>query len=264
MSEVMDIIQSNSDPFLPIIKLRNQCNKYLLEKDQRNDILYRNDNISYIDSYRLKHNGKFPTSNRCYYSLKSLFGRRNNKFIYDFYYTELDGNLSEETLVNHIMSLFSNSLVNGFHSTTYHACDEEECYTLQIPENPNQEFSIMDWPISSEKNTNGNNISPVTPITPSIFPSSSSINSNSITLSPMKIKRHHNNNVNVNTNTLFVLSPIASPIPVTRKAFMLSSLNSDEESNSIHNNNHNREDFGRNRTSSFDPTSESLPNYVDL
>lgn len=263
MSEVMDIIKSNPDPFLPIINLRNQCNKYLLEKDQRNDILYRNNNVTYIDSYRLKHNGKFPKNNRCYYSFKSFFGRTNNKFVYDFNMTEIDGNLSEEILVNHIMNLFSNSLVNGFHSTTYHACDEEECYTLQIPENPNQEFSIMDWPISSDTNTNGNNISPVTPVTPSMFPSSSSIYSNSITLSPMKVKRNHNHNINFNANTLFVLSPIASPIPVTRKAFLLSSLNSDDE-NSNHNKDPNREDFGRNRTSSFDPTSESLPNYVDL
>lgn len=272
MGEVMDVINSNPKPFEPILKLQKQCSSYLMEKNQCNDIIYRNNNIYYINCYRLKHNGKFPRVQGCYDTIKSFFGNNYNRLEYDFELSSTDGNISEETLVNHLMTIYSSSLVNGLHSTTYHCNDEEECYTVQIPQDPKQEFSIMDWPDNA--NSNNANDSPNTPITPSIMPSSSSLNSNSITISPLRVKHKNyntcsvnttnNNNGNNNGNNFnhFVLSPIASPIPVSRKAFLLSSVNSDDDMSSSSNRQCFRTDYPRNN--SFDPTTEQLPNYVDL
>lgn len=97
LPDVIKIIRKISRPFEPLIKFRKCCQEYLLGIKTCELIQFRLDNLEAIDSYRMNHNGVFPTVSCC---SKDYFKYHKNPYKFDFEPTMSDSDLSLFNLIN--------------------------------------------------------------------------------------------------------------------------------------------------------------------
>lgn len=97
LPDVIRIIRKINRPFEPLIKFRKCCQENLLGIKTCELIQFRLDNLEAIESYRISHNGVFPSVSCC---SKDYFKYHKNPYKFDFEPTMNDSDLSLFSLIN--------------------------------------------------------------------------------------------------------------------------------------------------------------------